>query len=220
MRRFYRPFARPGTICFDVGANRGDYSAVFLTLGARVIAVEPEARLARQMEARFAGRPIHIVRAAVSRDRGPIDFFPGLPSDVSTVSSAFMNAYGGAPVGWEAPVRVPAITLDEMVSEWGTPSFCKIDVEGWESQVLAGLSAPIPALSFESNVLLRDDTNAGLDELSRIGSYVFNFSPYESFRLALPVWVDGRALGRWLSTEGRSLKHGDVVARLAVEPTG
>jgi len=33
--------------------------------------------------------------------------------------------------------------------EYGLPHFCKIDVEGFEEQALAGLSRPLPVLSFE-----------------------------------------------------------------------
>ena len=42
MRRFYRQFVPPRSLCFDVGANVGDRVATFVSLRARVVAVEPE----------------------------------------------------------------------------------------------------------------------------------------------------------------------------------
>jgi hypothetical protein len=41
IREFYRPFVKPGSLVFDIGANRGVHTREFLALGARVVAVEP-----------------------------------------------------------------------------------------------------------------------------------------------------------------------------------
>src|SRR5262245_14159320 len=38
----YRRFIRPGDLCFDVGANFGRKTEVFIALGARVVAFEPQ----------------------------------------------------------------------------------------------------------------------------------------------------------------------------------
>ena len=43
-------------------------------------------------------------------------------------------------------------TPDDLIAQYGTPAFIKIDVEGFEDHVLAGLSRPVRALSFEFQV--------------------------------------------------------------------
>ena len=44
---------------------------------------------------------------------------------------------------------VEVTTLDRLIAIYGAPTFCKIDVEGSELQVLEGLTEALPALSFE-----------------------------------------------------------------------
>jgi hypothetical protein len=46
---FYRQFIRPGDLCFDIGANVGHKTEMFLSLGARVISVEPQPQLIEEI---------------------------------------------------------------------------------------------------------------------------------------------------------------------------
>lgn len=48
-----------------------------------------------------------------------------------------------------AKIEIELTTLDREIQQYGIPDYCKIDVEGWEYQVLLGLTQPIPLLSFE-----------------------------------------------------------------------
>src|SRR5262245_55918355 len=57
MQAFYSSFLAPGDLCFDVGANIGNRVKIFLAIGARVVAVEPQRECARVLESAFAGRP-------------------------------------------------------------------------------------------------------------------------------------------------------------------
>lgn len=43
LRRFYGQFVRPGDLCFDVGAHAGNRVRAWRALGARVLAIEPQA---------------------------------------------------------------------------------------------------------------------------------------------------------------------------------
>lgn len=52
---FYGQLIRPGNLVFDVGANMGNRSKIFLRLGAKVVAFEPQSKgcaiLARRFQA-------------------------------------------------------------------------------------------------------------------------------------------------------------------------
>ena len=54
-----------------------------------------------------------------------------------------MMARGGALEALEPNRRRAFEALDRLIDAWGIPSFCKIDVEGHEAEVLAGLSRPV-----------------------------------------------------------------------------
>jgi FkbM family methyltransferase len=47
-QQFFGPLIANGSVVFDIGANHGEYTAAFLSLGARrVVAIEPQGDLAR-----------------------------------------------------------------------------------------------------------------------------------------------------------------------------
>lgn len=154
MRDFYAGFIRPGDLCFDVGANLGDRTAVFLRLGARVVAVEPQARCRRRLLRRFGRNPrVVLVPRALGAQPGAAEMKVSEADTISSLSAdwiARVQASGRfAGYAWNQTERVEVTTLDALIREHGTPAFCKIDVEGFEAEVLKGLSAPLRAVSFE-----------------------------------------------------------------------
>ena len=141
-----------GDLAFDIGAHVGDRVASFRRLGARVVAVEPQPALVRILRL-FYGRKRNVVIESVlvgsSIGRADLRINVDNPT-ISTVSAAFVDAADGAP-GWEGQrwtrmIRMPVTTLDTLIARHGTPAFIKIDVEGFEADVLAGLTKPVKAL--------------------------------------------------------------------------
>jgi len=137
---------------------------------------------------------------------------------VTTASPAFVEAADGA-IGWEGQVwdreiSVPVTTLDALIARYGQPQFIKIDVEGFESQVLAGLSTPVPALSFEFTTIQRDVALACLDRLAALGGYRFDIALGESQRLTFERWIDRDAMAAHISALPHEANSGDVYAVL------
>ena len=63
MDRLYGQFIHRGDLAFDIGAHVGDRAASFRRLSARVVAVEPQPRLARLLRLLF-GRDAGMARVA------------------------------------------------------------------------------------------------------------------------------------------------------------
>jgi len=218
--RFYRRFLGPDDLAFDVGAHVGDRTACFRRLGARVIAFEPQDAPRRFLRLMHGRDPLVTVldRAAASRE-GTLRFHLNVSNPtVATASKGFIEAARGQP-GWEgqawtAEVEVQATTLDAEIARHGEPRFVKIDVEGFEAEVLSGLSRAVPALSFEFTTIERGVAQRCLARLSELGYRSFNASLGESLAFVLPRPVDATAIGDWLEALPIDANSGDVYAAL------
>ena len=218
---FYRQFVAPGDLCFDIGAHVGNHLEAWLALGARAVAVEPNPRFHRFLQRRYGRREdVVLVPDAVGAHPGEGTLrISSLTPTVSSLSEDWIRAVGRdksfASVTWDRQVSVRVTTLDELIVRHGPPAFCKIDVEGFEGEVLQGLSQALPQLCFEYLPAARDRAIACIDRLEQLGRYAFNASPGESLDLALPQWADGGGLRSWLTELPPDARSGDVYARLA-----
>ena len=135
---------------------------------------------------------------------------------------------GFARVRWDRSVEVEVTTLDDLIAVHGEPAFCKIDVEGFEVDVLAGLSRPLRALSFEYLPPAHDAALEALGLVERLGAtaggYVYNYSPIETMRFASDRWLDAADLERLLERcppagpLRRRLRPARLIARPCAQP--
>jgi FkbM family methyltransferase len=220
MERLYRRFVNPGDLVFDVGAHVGDRVAAFRRLGARVVAVEPQPALRTTLKLlRRWDRGVVIEPVALGRAQGMIELKLNLDNPtVSTASGEFIRAAAGAR-GWEgqawtSTITVPMTTLDALIARHGAPAFIKIDVEGFEAEVLAGLSRPVAALSFEFTTIQRNVAAAAISRCGALGYASFNAALGESQTLAHETWLTAAQIGQWIAGLPDEANSGDVYARL------
>ena len=220
MDRLYGRFIRPGDLVFDVGAHVGDRIAAFRRLGARVVAVEPQPALVKTLRLLYRrDRAVVIEAVALGRQSGAVELKLNIDNPtVSTASEEFVNAARGAP-GWEGQhwttrIQVPMTTLDALIARHGMPSFAKIDVEGFEAEVLAGLTRPPAALSFEFTTIQRDLACACVARCVALGYARFDAALGESQALVHGRWLDADAIARWIVELPHAANSGDVYATL------
>jgi hypothetical protein len=141
---------------------------------------------------------------------------------VASLSSDWIASVGRAPsfarVRWAAPLAVPLTTLDALIAQHGLPRFCKIDVEGFEAEILRGLSRPIPLLAFEYVPAASGVACEAIELLRALGPYRFNATVGERRAFLWRAWQDSAAALAWLRARRPDERSGDLYARL--ESTG
>lgn len=190
----YARWVRSGDTVFDIGANHGNRTRVFAGLGAKVIALEPQSHCARALWWLFLGQSrVKVVQAAVGRDDSPKTITQFSTDVLSSLNPDWIaTAQASGRFGDMIPLRtvtVAGITLDQLIARHGTPTFTKIDVEGYEAEVLSGLSRPCGTISFEVTPEMPQISRACLEKLATLGYTRFQFSPGESMQLAVE-WTD------------------------------
>jgi FkbM family methyltransferase len=205
---------RGSMLCFDVGACVGRISEALLELGHTVVAFEPQSECAAEIKvrcARFKQR-LRVEETAMGSSSGAAALFVRAESGQSSLKSAWEGEVTGT-------VEVPLSTLDNMIQKHGTPHYCKIDVEGWELQVLQGLSQAIPLISFEfhQNNEMMQTAHACLERLSSLAKLKVNITPREESNLVLGDWLDPGEFWALFETAFRGkdqFVYGDIYVRM------
>jgi FkbM family methyltransferase len=211
---FYSSFIKKNDLCFDIGANYGNRSEVFLKLGAKVVAFEPQPRPLKFLKRKFKNL-IAIEDKALGTNPGKSILFISSASTLTSMSEEWISEVKNnrfSKAHWNDKIEVDVTTLDEMITKYGKPGFCKIDVEGFELEVLKGLSQRVEMISFEFTIPeFVDKAIDCVNYLNSLGKIVCNYSPGETLIFALDEWLNSTdfiELFKTLSAKG--IIDGDI----------
>jgi FkbM family methyltransferase len=223
MDALYRRFLKAGDLAFDIGSHVGDRIGSFRRLGVRVVALEPQPDCARVIGAIYRGDAgVTLLPSACGERPGRLTLHVNSSNPtVTTASRDFVRAADGS-AGWEGQswdraLEVPVTTLDALIAQYGRPAFAKIDVEGFEADVLRGLSRPLDALSFEFTTIQREVALACLDRLEQLGPHRYDVALGESQSLRFGRWIALDEMREFLRTVPYDANSGDVYAVAASE---
>lgn len=219
-REFYQQFMTAGDLCFDVGANLGNRTRSFLSLGCKVVAVEPQSKCIKRLQKEFSRNERFILEPfALGSSPGRAELNVSPNHVLSTLSENFIKhtVKSGRflPNHWTHREAVEIFTLDQLIRKHGVPNFIKIDVEGFESEVLSGLSQQVAAISFEWTPECNENAISCVKQLSHLGDYEYNLSWGESMKFARKSWRTPESILELITEfQSESILFGDIYARL------
>lgn len=217
MREFYAAFLPKNALVFDIGANVGTMTRVFSSLGAKVVAVEPNADCFRHIELTTDRSAVEVLQAAVSESNGLAVLQVSDRKDkMSSLSEEWRKAvieenqdYAGM---WRREVTVATVTLDTLIERYGLPYYIKIDVEGHEEQALRGLSRSPRMLSFEFNKAFLEPTLRALDR-EIFAEATFNYTLIDPVKFELESWTNKSELRKRIRELPKGSGLGDIFVR-------
>ena len=215
---FYGSFIKKNDLCFDVGANVGNRIDALLESGARVVAVEPQEDCCKILKQKF-GDKIEIVPKGLGEIESVENFHISNGNTLSSFSNEWIDSVKNnrfKEYNWDKVVKVEITTLDKLIEKYGQPAFIKIDVEGYEINVLKGLTKPVKLISFEYTV--PELINRIIECIKQIekndANIECNYSIGESMVLALQDWQSVEKMEKLIFTkEFVDTGFGDIYIR-------
>lgn len=159
---FVLHFLRPGDLFVDVGANVGSYTLLAAATGARVVSFEPVPAtfesLLDNINLNRLGAQVDARNQAVGSQTGSIVMI----ADRDTTNKALdkRENYAGK------TVEVPQVRLDVALRELVAPKLIKVDVEGFETEVMKGAASVLSDTRLEAMIIELNGSGAryGFDE--------------------------------------------------------
>ncbi len=210
-KKFYSRLIKKNDLCFDIGANKGSKSKSFLSLGARVIAFEPQSNclkyLSKIKNKRFSYSPVAV---------GPKDEMKNLNIanhiEVATFSRDFIDYFKNDTLKWNDVEKVKVKKLDTLIKIYGIPDFCKLDVEGYELDILSHLSFKIPMIEFEFTGGFITNTIKIIELLNQQNTS-YNFNLNENPKFALNQWVNAKNMIKIINKLPVNRLHGNIFVK-------
>lgn len=178
-------FINKNDLVFDVGANMGLKANRFLEYTDNVVCFEPQAKCIPSLE--MLG--VKIENIALSDEVGEAKIYLADAHTITSMSEEFIKSGLEGRFkdnSWNESETVPTNTLDNMILKYGKPKFIKIDVEGYELQVLKGLHQPIEYISIEFTPELCKKTVECIDYLP---DSLYNYVSQENDEFYFKDWV-------------------------------
>ena len=205
MLKFFRRFKRKkhheilklinkGDLYFDIGAHLGDKSKPFIEKKIKTIMVEPIPACVKSLKKLYSKNSIVkiIPKGLGSKNTKKI---LSINKEMPTTSTFAKHWKSGrfSNLKWPDKIQVQITTLDSLIKKFGNPQYIKIDVEGYELNVIKGLTKKSGIISFEVTSEFFSDAIKCLDYLKKLSYSSFTFSIGEQKKFCCD-WCDYKTI--------------------------
>lgn len=189
--RFLKKLLKPNDLIFDVGANVGKTAEIYDFLKCKIICFEPQPECFNILKMKFKdNQNIILEQIGLGAKNESIDLYLCHSNTISTFSKQWVEKSRFTKNHiWDKTIKAKIFTLNEMIDKYGKPKFIKIDVEGYEYNVLKGLTKPIDLISFEAANEMMPAVIKCIEYLYTLGYDKFNFTIAEKPLFVFPDWM-------------------------------
>ena len=213
---FYSKLIKKDDFCIDIGANIGKKSKIFLALGAKVIAFEPQNSCKTSLEKiKQSYKNFDYYTLAVGSNNRTDELHLANHIEVATLSNKFIKFYTTETIFWDKKEKVVVSTLNDIITKHGIPDYCKIDTEGSELEILSSLSYKIPMIEFEFTEGFFKDTIKIID-LFKPNESLFNFTLNEKTKFELNKWTTAEEFLKVFLNLPKKRVHGNIFIKTDV----
>jgi FkbM family methyltransferase len=164
-------------LLFDIGSNIGSWTLNNYKDNTKIICVEASKNTFKTLVSNTSSKNISCLNYAVTSTLDEtVDFFECSTDVLSTLDEDWLKdpkSRFGNKVQY-TKTKVPTITIDKLISEYGIPNLLKVDVEGAEDIVLKSLTQKIKIVCFEWAAEWNDKTFNAINHLEFLGYNKFH----------------------------------------------
>jgi len=137
-------------ILIDIGANRGLYADANAASYDQCILVEANPELSMFLLEKYKGNEKMVIENKIVSNKTNETFYISNADTISTVDREWVsNSRFSQNYSWRPVEGLPTCSIDTLVQTYGTPSFLKVDVEGYEYNVILSMTQKYCPLAFE-----------------------------------------------------------------------
>jgi FkbM family methyltransferase len=206
---FYKNFVGNADLAFVFGDQTGNLTQLLTLIGAKTICIQPISEYFPILADRFTKNKNCIL---LKEDVGAFQtefFYNGIYERHILPFSSNLSAE-------DNQEYIKITTLDDLILNYGKPTFCYINGEGYEAEVLKGLNQPIQTIVLTFFSFTQEKTAAILRRLISLGQYEFNWKLLHESSLKSKTWLSPKALHHSMFEFSDAPFSGELFARIKI----